>query len=163
MKPIRVKIGFDDPLGGVRIAGALVGAGEADAVAMGELEENGERDGFVDGVQDILMEFFCLEGDLEHLNLRDALACWEIDGFRRELVFPNDLPDLRDEEVLHRLAGLGMSVDLAFGEHSIELGLFGVGEHGEGSGVCSQERILDAHAAIVLAVAQVFRIEGFAA
>lgn len=42
--PREIKERLDDPMAGIRIAGALVGGGEADAVGVGELEQDGKRD-----------------------------------------------------------------------------------------------------------------------
>ena len=82
MKPICLEVGFDDPLGGISLTGALVGGGEAEAVAMCELEEDGIGDGLVDGVQHLSIQLRCLEGNLKHLNCGDAVTSSEIDGFR---------------------------------------------------------------------------------
>ena len=129
MKPFRNEESLDHPLAGIGIARSLVRGGEADAVGVGELKEDGKRDGSIDGSEQDGFAFLRFQGDLEDLDFRDATAGGKHQGFRGELMFPDDLADAGDEEFLHGPARLGVCVDLALGEHAVEQGLGRVGEH----------------------------------
>ena len=69
------------------------------------------------------------EVDGEDLNFVDALAGWQVDGFRGEFVFPDDFADLGREAAAKGAAGASVGVELGFREGAVEFGLWGVGEH----------------------------------
>ena len=78
----------------------------------------------VDGVENLVVEHGGLEREVEDLDFRHAGSGRQAEGFRRELVRPDDFRELRDEEVPHPPRGSGVGVDAALGNGFPEGGLW---------------------------------------
>lgn len=66
---------------------------------------------------------------LEDLDFVDAVPGREIGGLRGELVFPDDLGDLGDEEFFQPFRSRRARVDFRLRDGAVELGLSWVREH----------------------------------
>ncbi len=125
-----LKGGFDNPFGRVGGAGALVGGGEADVVAVDQFKQEREGDRLVDEAQKRGIQRRGLEREGEDLDFFDAVAGGQFKRLGREFVRPCDVGDLGGEEDLEAFGGRGVSVNLGLGDDSVQGGGGRISEHG---------------------------------
>src|SRR5690606_18001211 len=95
---------------------------ELDAPIVGDLKNDGEGNGLVDGAKHARIQVFGARSDAEDLDLGHACRGRQVDRFGRQVVGTADLLHVTDEQVLQGGAGAGVLVDLVLWDHAPEGG-----------------------------------------
>ena len=135
-------------MAGIRLAGTLEGGAEGHAVFRMKTMDDRIGNRAVDGVEHVVIEDAGLEREVENLDFRHAGSGRQAEGFRRELVRPDDFGKLRDKEIPHPPRRSGVGVDAALGNGFPEGGLWRKGEHIKERGHLAHDEVAcgrDAH------------------
>jgi hypothetical protein len=122
--------GAGDPLGGVSLAGALVGgAMSEEALGIYDFEDDGLRDGKIEELEEIRVNARSLELEVEDLDFWNLIGCREFDRSRGEFRVPTDLLDFPSEERLKPSAWSSLLQDLSLRDDSVDESGWREGEH----------------------------------